>query len=215
MKRTTLIVLLWVAVTHLHAQPFVFVFLNKKVSPVELPKDQLDKLMDGHMANIKRLASENKLVAAGPFEGGGGIFIFRSSSKKQVQEWLEADPAVHAKRWDVEMFNYLPRIGSVCAVAEPIEMIQYHFMRYEVNITKYTISRMSEGEKEHEQYIKQLALNGDVVTEGTFAPDEGSILVMKGDLKKELIELDPAVQKEFFFLSFKDLYIAKGAFCDR
>ena len=98
MKRTTLIVLLWVAVTHLHAQPFVFVFLHKKVSPVELPKDQLDKLMDGHMANIKRLASENKLVAAGPFEGGGGIFIFRSSSKKQVQEWLETDPAVQYPR---------------------------------------------------------------------------------------------------------------------
>ena len=150
------------------------------------------------MANIKRLDSENKLVAAGPFEGGGGIFIFRSSSKKQVQEWLETDPAVHAKRWDIEMFNYTPRIGSVCAVAEPIEMIQYHFMRYEVNITKYTISKMSEGEKEHEQYIKQLVLNGDVVTEGTFGPDEGNILVMKGDLKKELIELDPSIQKEFF-----------------
>ncbi len=215
MKKILLFVLLFTTVICSYGQSFVFVFLNKKANSEGLPKDQLDKLMDGHMDNIKRLASENKLLAAGPFDGGGGIFIFNSTSKEQVKEWLETDPAVQAKRWDVEMFGYKPVIGSVCAVPEPITMTMYNFVRYEANITKYTISKTADGMKEHDDYIKKLALQGDVVTQGTFGPDEGGILVMKGELKKELVEDDPAVQKGFISSAFKSLYIAKGAFCEK
>ena len=38
---------------------------------------EVKKIMEGHLANINRLAKEGKLTAAGPLDEGGGIFIFR------------------------------------------------------------------------------------------------------------------------------------------
>ena len=46
-------------------ESFIFVFLNKKTDKAELPKEELDKLMTAHLANIGRLAKEGKLIAAG------------------------------------------------------------------------------------------------------------------------------------------------------
>jgi uncharacterized protein YciI len=214
MKRLLVLLLLFAAGYGVQAQPFVFVFLNKKLDKAELPKEQVDKLMEGHMANIQRLAKENKLIAAGPFEGGGGIFIFRSDSKKQVEEWVSTDPAVQARRWDIEMFLYTPRKGSVCPASEPIEMTPYNFARYEINITKYSMATMSEAIKEHDLYVKQLATKTDIIAEGSFGADEGGILITRGDPQKELIEADPILQKEFMTVTFKELFIAKGAFCE-
>ena len=54
-----------------------------------------------------------------------------------------------------------------------------------------------------------------MIEEGTFGLQEGGILVMKGDLRKELIEQDPAVQTGFLDLEIKKLYIAKGSFCEK
>src|ERR671912_429507 len=71
-----------------------FVQLNKKVGAASLSKEANDELMKGHMANINRLAQEKKLLAAGPFEGGGGIFILNTSSVPVATEWLGTDPAV-------------------------------------------------------------------------------------------------------------------------
>jgi uncharacterized protein YciI len=77
---------------------YTFVFLNKKADAEPLPKEQVDKIMEGHMANINRLAKEGKLVAAGPFDGGGGIFILNTTSINEANEWLSTDPGIQAKR---------------------------------------------------------------------------------------------------------------------
>jgi uncharacterized protein YciI len=215
MKKYLLIFLVLIATLPSLSQPFVFVFLNSKPDKAELPKEEVDKIMDGHMANIKRLVSEKKLIVAGPFEGGGGIFIFNSGSKEEVATWLETDPGIKAKRWNIEIFDYKPRSGSVCSVSEPINMTFYHFVRFDINITKYTMSDMADELKGHEKYLLQLASQADIIQEGTFDQDKGGILVIRGDLKKEIIEQDPAVQKGFLDFEIKKLYIAKGAFCEK
>ncbi|HEV8514463.1 MAG TPA: YciI family protein, partial [Cyclobacteriaceae bacterium] len=94
------------------AQSLVFVFLHHKADKAELPKDQVDKIMEGHMANIQRMAKEGKLLVAGPFEGGGGVFIFNSSNVNEVKQWLNDDPGVKAQRWNVEIQPYHSRIGK-------------------------------------------------------------------------------------------------------
>ncbi len=48
----------------------IFVFLNKRTDKAELPEAEVKKIMDGHMANISRLAKEGKLISAGPFDAG-------------------------------------------------------------------------------------------------------------------------------------------------
>ena len=95
--------------------PFLFVFLNTNPNKPELPKEQVDSLMAGHLANIERLAKEGKILAAGPFYGGGGIFVMATASRDTAWEWLKTDPGVRANRWIIELLPYTPRIGSVCS----------------------------------------------------------------------------------------------------
>src|SRR6185295_4168302 len=83
------------------AQQMVFVFLHYKSDKTELPQEQVDKIMEGHFANMKKLADERKLLVAGPFEGGGGVFIFNSRSSDEVREWIKFDPGVKNNRWNV------------------------------------------------------------------------------------------------------------------
>lgn len=194
---------------------FTFVFLNHKTDKAELPKEEVDKIMEGHMANINKMAKEGKLIAAGPFEGGGGIFIFKSTSVEEVKGWISEDPGIKAKRWNVEVLPFTIRVGSACPVGEPYEMIMYQFIRYNPNLTKFTIGDAPLTFKKHDEYLKTIEKSGNMIAEGTFGDREGGILIMKGDLQKKVIEFDPAVQEGLLELDFKQLYIAKGSFCEK
>jgi uncharacterized protein YciI len=197
------------------APEYILVFLNKKAPSDQTPKEVVDKLMEGHMANIDRLAKEGKLVAAGPFEGGGGIFIFRSARTGEVKEWIQTDPAVKANRWDVEVLPYFPRQGSVCNAPEPYEMVTYTFIRYVPDITKFNIAYAPDSMRSHDLYLEKLAGTGHVVTEATFGPSDGGILVMRGDVGDSLTEEDPAVADGVLTAEVKKLWIARGAFCEK
>lgn len=194
---------------------YTFVFLNSRTDKAELPKEELDKLMHGHMANITRLAKEGKLLVAGPFEGGGGIFIFNSASLDTVRQWLSTDPGIKANRWRIEMFPYLPRIGSVCPVDAEVEMVNYMFIRYTSTITKFNIQKSGESFKKHDDHLKMIAKTGNVVTEGIFPPRDGGILIMKGEVDQMLIEADPSLSDNIFDVAIKKLWIGKGSFCER
>src|SRR4051812_9113597 len=99
MKQLAFLILFLAAFT-LKAQDkkYTLVFLNINPSAEKLSKEASDKVMEGHMANINRLASEGKLLAAGPFEGGGGIFVLNTNSAEDVKNWLSTDPGIQAQR---------------------------------------------------------------------------------------------------------------------
>jgi uncharacterized protein YciI len=71
------------------------------------------KLQEGHMANIRRLAQEGKLILAGPFleqTGAGslaGLFLFRAGSREEVQALTATDPAIQAGRLVPEILPWL------------------------------------------------------------------------------------------------------------
>ncbi|HTE31159.1 MAG TPA: YciI family protein [Chryseolinea sp.] len=193
---------------------FRFVFLHKKLDAAQLTKAESDKIMEGHMANINRLAKESKLVAAGPFEGGGGMFILNTTSVDEAKQWLSTDPGVQAHRWDIEILSYKPRIGSVCVVSEPYEMVMYQFIRFKPDISKATLNQDDSFQK-HDVYLQELEKAGNVVTEGIFGEHDGGILILRGELEKEIVEGDPAVQEGLLELDLKQLWIAKGSFCEK
>jgi uncharacterized protein YciI len=189
---------------------YTFVFLNNKPDKEVLSKEKSDSIMTGHMNNIGRLAKEGKLLAAGPFEGGGGIFVLNTGSTSEAKEWLSTDPGVKAKRWDIEIFPFTPTIGSVCAVGEKYEMVFYQFVRI---FPHDAIS--SESSKQHDKYIKKLKKEGSILAAGLFGKYMGEVFVLKADAVKETINADPAVKSGDLKFEMKKLYIAKGSFCEK
>ncbi len=91
---------------------FVFVFLRAGTGGAGKTTEELQQLGAGHLANITRLASERKLVVAGPFGPGGpepalrGIFILNVPSIERAQELVQSDPAVAAGSFVVEAHRW-------------------------------------------------------------------------------------------------------------
>ena len=196
-------------------QSHIFVFLNKRADKAELPKEEVDKIMDGHMANIKRLASEGKLLAAGPFDGGGGIFIFNSKSVSEVEGWLQTDPGVKAQRWRVEVLPFYIRVGKIGLASEPYQMVNYQFVRFTPSIAKSNVKELPEWFKKHDDYLNEIRKKSELIADGIFGDTEGGIVILKSELPLSEFEPDPAVQQGLLHIEIKKLYIAKGAFGEK
>lgn len=216
MKSIVVFLIVVLSTVRLAAQDqYTFVFLHKRSDAPQLSKEETDKLMAGHMGNMEKLANEGKLLAAGPFEGGGGIFIFKTSSNADVAEWIGPDPGVKAKRWNIEMLPYEPKIGGICPVKEPYEMVLYTFVHFKPKIFKFNVQEAGQTVDDHSKFMVELAKGGNVVTHALFGAVDGAILIMKGDVQQEAILADPAVKAALFEPEFKKLYIAKGSFCEK
>lgn len=189
---------------------YTFVFLNNKPDKEVLSKEKSDSIMQGHMDNIGRLAKEGKLLAAGPFEGGGGIFILNTTSVDEANQWLATDPGVQAKRWNLEVLPYTIKTGGVCPVGEKYEMVFYQFVRF-------TPSEKIKSEflREHDKFLQKLDKQGLIIGEGIFDKKGNGILVLKADTQKEILEDDYAVRNGTLNFEMKKLYIAKGSFCEK
>lgn len=214
MKKFILILLTALTFCVFAQNNYTFVFLNKRADAEEVEKSILDKLMEGHMANIKRLASEKKLLAAGPFDGGGGIFIFNSNSSDTVAKWIETDPAVKAKRWNVEILPYQPIIGGICPVGEKYEMTSYQFIRFVPVIKKSTVADAPNLIEQHEQHWKKYQTKKPVITFASFGGMDGDILISPTPVDEAFLMEDPAVQTGLVKYEKKTLWIARGSFCE-
>ncbi|MEO8108982.1 MAG: hypothetical protein ABI594_03070 [Ginsengibacter sp.] len=71
---------------------------------------KLDSIFSGHMKNIQWLASQNKMVVAGPLGKNDmqyeGIFILNTDSKTEAEKMLATDPAVQSKSLTAEYYLY-------------------------------------------------------------------------------------------------------------
>ena len=75
---------------------------------------EVQKIQEGHMANIRKMAAEGKLIVAGPFRDDGnlrGMYLFRVASAAEAQALAEADPAVKAGRLVVEIHPWMAAKG--------------------------------------------------------------------------------------------------------
>jgi uncharacterized protein YciI len=81
-------------------------------SAEETPERQ--RIMQGHLANIGRLAEEGKLILAGPFRDGSdlsGMFVFQVASLEEAKALCDTDPAVQAGRLRVELHPWYSAKG--------------------------------------------------------------------------------------------------------
>ena len=193
-----------------------FVFLNSKPDKEALSEAVVDALMTGHLANIDSLVSQGKLLVAGPFDGGGGIFILSTGSLTEARAWLSTDPAIQADRWDVEMYPFAVSEGKICTPSEPYEMVTYNFVRFIAHneIANYKMSGASETEPSAIEVIQQLKAAGDLLIECDFANDDGGIFIYKGDNRSQLIDKDPSVQNGEVDVAYKSIWLTLGSFCE-
>lgn len=77
-------------------------------------KEEQQKVQEGHMANIRKMAATGKLIVAGPITDGGdlrGIFIFKAASPDEVRAMVEEDPAIKAGRLIYELHPWFAASG--------------------------------------------------------------------------------------------------------
>ncbi len=97
---------------------FYLVLLLRPPNAPELPKAELDSLGEGHMANIRRLHEEGKLLKAGPTEDHSGrdvrgIFILTTNSLETAQKWVGTDPLIQKGRLVAEYLKWYVQKGSL------------------------------------------------------------------------------------------------------
>lgn len=73
-------------------------------------KEKKDSSFTQHIANIGRLAKENKLVVAGPLSKNDnqyrGIFILNVVKKEEAIELLKTDAAISEKYLDYDLYEW-------------------------------------------------------------------------------------------------------------
>jgi len=219
MKKTLIIFLIPFFVSPLFAQEFnrVFVFLNKNPNKATLSKDSVDTLMKLHFKNMGDLGIQGKLINAGPFEGGGGLFVMNSSSVDTVQQWLQTDPAIKANRWKIEIYPFATTVGGSCVVGADYEMAMYSFVRYSPSneIANYKSNANEAKEVSTNALIKSLKESGDLIMAGYFASNEGGVLVLKDASGMDKIKSSEVANSGAITFEFKELWIAKGSFCEK
>ncbi len=87
-----------------------YIFVLLKTGPNKMPAGAArDEMFKGHMANINRLASEGKLILAGPFDGVDGwrgMFIFAVASVDEAKACVATDPVIVNGEMVAEFHRY-------------------------------------------------------------------------------------------------------------
>ncbi|HNP18321.1 MAG TPA: YciI family protein [Fulvivirga sp.] len=91
---------------------YYFVELITNPDKPDIPKAEIDSIQAAHMANMGIMAKRGELMLAGPFEGGGGIFILNVKSMEEAKALTDKDPAISAGRLTAKIRPWYTAKGS-------------------------------------------------------------------------------------------------------
>ncbi|HEV3038020.1 MAG TPA: YciI family protein [Candidatus Angelobacter sp.] len=198
---------------------FFLVFLKRPANPPQLDKDAAEKLQGEHMANIRKMYAENKLVMAGPFISDTplrGIFVLTASSAEEASNWASEDPAVKAGRLAVEVR------GPWRIKPDAI----HHVDQDAGGLEQYTLLLMFRGEKwtpefplkdfipQHAAFLQDMMGKGKLAVAGPFM-DRGdplavTIYTVAADEAIKLAQDDPLFKAGYFKLEPHAWITGKG-----
>jgi len=207
---------LWMAAPQLAAPdpatPYYVVFLRPDPARKPLSKAEGERIMSAHMANIRKMAADGILWAAGPFDDSpatiGGIFVFKASSLQSARAIAAQDPTVveHRNTIDVHAWRGPPNIGVEYFRLHKLDPNTPQNMQVRPFCMLYRGAawEQKQGERDslltaHERYIDQLRMQGKLGAAGGIdAPDDLLGLVIFRPISLEeaqrLLGDDPAVQ---------------------
>jgi uncharacterized protein len=160
---------------------YLFVLLNRPANAPQLSKEAGEKLQEEHMANIRKMFDEHKLVIAGPFLDDTvlrGIFVLRAESIEQAREWADSDPAIKAGRLAAEVHGpWLVDPGAIHSPTKPEGLEQYTLvlMRRGEKWDPATTA-VADVMKLHGPFVKQMIDQGNLAIAGPFPPNDPSEL---------------------------------------
>jgi uncharacterized protein YciI len=155
--------------------------LNRPANAPQMTKEAGEKLQEEHMANIRKMTAEHKLVIAGPFMDDTvlrGIFVFQAVSAAQAQEWADSDPAVKAGRLSAEVHG--PWLIDPSTIHDPAGSPGFE---------QYTLVLMKRGDhwnsnapdsmdvmEQHSAFVKRMTDHGNMAVAGLFPlSDQGEL----------------------------------------
>ena len=191
--------------TSAKAAHYFLILLKRPANAPQLSKEAGEQLQEEHMANIRKMAAEHKLLIAGPFMDDTalrGIFVLQAESASQAQAWADGDPAVKAGRLSAELYGpWMIDPGAIHAPAEP------------PGIERYTLVLMNRGEywnpdapefmeviKRHHAFLEQMTEQRNIALAGPFplsVPGElrGVVIYRVGEEQAaKLAQEDPVVK---------------------
>ena len=138
-----------------------WVFLERTKTTLTVPKPEVEKMQDGHIANFKRLFKINKLFCAGPMQdvpGGNkrGIVILKVGNVGEVNFSFRPDPYVQAKVFDVHAIPMTISYGRFETVKIDPEGIEEN--RMVVFTSPFRLSK--ETSQTHWDYVRQTGTSG-------------------------------------------------------
>jgi uncharacterized protein YciI len=112
---------------------YQLVLLLRPTNRAQLDEDAAEKLQDAHMANIRKLAKEGKLVLAGPFLDDTplrGIFVLKTQSFSEATDWTHTDPSVQSGRLVPEIHTWIQPTSTFSMPPESNPMENYAAVLY-------------------------------------------------------------------------------------
>jgi uncharacterized protein YciI len=215
MKRILTLTILIFCLFVLNAQDnYFFVFLKTNPDKEVLPEAEVEAIQSAHLKNIERLWKEGKLPVAGPFEGGGGLFIFNTETIEEAKELLETDPAVKAGRFKLEIYPFEIYYGSICGVGEEYEMLGRMFFRLKIDGD----GKMAPDEIDRLicKTFEQFSTTHSRILGASFGGENGGIWILHGESEPviQLLESSNEIKEAGISYELKTLWIAEGIFCE-
>lgn len=204
-------------------ESYWFVYFVRGTNKEPMEEAAGKRAMEGHLANLTRLAEEGKALAAGPFAGTQerrGIVLLKGElfkTKEEVAKEFMNDPYVKDSRLTVEIRPWATTRGSVKKWKTPEEMKSYVFVIFERGSDRTEISD-EEGERlqaEHMRHIFSMKESGGLGIAGPFRDDgdmRGILIFQHNDVEKakKLVEQDPLVKRNRLKATYLTLWMAAG-----
>jgi uncharacterized protein YciI len=187
-----------------------FVFLNSNPNRPELSEDSVQTLQKLHMENIMSMASEGTLVLAGPFEGGGGLFLINAPDTATVWSYLNDDAAIAAGRFVIEMYPFSKNWGSICEVADGATMKTYGFIRFRELMTDVIADNADQRQA--------LGEAGTLLFSGNFESTYAGIMILQStpdSLLQSIASAHPGVSNGHLSAEIRQLWMSEGVLCDQ
>ena len=188
---------------------------------------ETQKIQEGHMANINRMAKLGKLLAAGPMMDNGdlrGIFIFKAASVEEAKALAADDPAIKSGRLALEVLVWWGPKGIGAKLQEEMKTNpnpKYTMTRYYLALLgkgpKWSAEVSPENQKLQSDHLWNVRKMMDAKTFAAAGPFAGKsdllgIFVIAANSPEEaktIAESDPAVKAGHLAVEMHPWFVAK------